>query len=368
MHCILPARLQAATLVQQDPRWQAILRRDKAWDGKFWYSVASTGVYCRPSCPSRACNPENVTIHDTLEAAKETGCRACLRCRPEEIAPATAIVARACRLIEAADAPPSLKELAAAAGLSPFHFHRLFKAGTGVTPRAYAAAHRAARLRENLCRGQTITQAIFDAGFNSSGSFYADSNARLGMTPKVFRAGGANEVLHFAIGECALGSILVASSAKGIAAILIANDPEALIRELQDSFPKAELAGGDAGFEGLVARVVGLVEGQPSESGLPLDIRGTAFQQRVWQALRQIPAGETVSYTELAKRIGAPNSVRAVAGACAANKLAVAIPCHRVVRNEGAISGYRWGVERKRLLLEMEAARVQSAEAMGMSS
>ena len=236
--------------------------------------------------------------------------------------------------------------------MSPFHFHRLFKAGTGVTPREYAAAHRAARLRDNLSRSTTITQAIYDSGFSSSGRFYTESNARLGMAPKNFRAGGANEKLHFALGACSLGSVLVASSAKGIAAILLGEDPERLIRDLQDSFPKAQLIGGDAEYESLVAKVVGMVEAPRLAADLPLDIRGTAFQQRVWQALREIPAGETASYTYIAARIGAPTSVRAVAGACAANKLAVAIPCHRVVRHDGTLSGYRWGVDTKRRLLK----------------
>ena len=340
--------------IEQDPRWQRILKRDKSADGQFWYCVATTGIYCRPSCPSRACKPENVTIHDTLEAARAAG-RPCLRCRPDEVAPATAIVAKACRMIEASEAAPPLKLLARAAGLSPFHFHRLFKAGTGVTPREYAAAHRAARLRENLVRTGTITQAIYDSGFSSSGHFYADSNARLGMSPKAFRAGGAREDLRFAIGECVLGAILVASSAKGIAAILLGDDPEVLIRQLQDGFPNARLIGGDAEYEGLVAKLVGVVQAPQLGADLPLDIRGTAFQQSVWQALRAIHAGTTASYTEIAARIGAPKSSRAVAAACAANKLAIVIPCHRVLRHNGGISGYRWGVERKRRLLSLEA-------------
>jgi AraC family transcriptional regulator of adaptative response/methylated-DNA-[protein]-cysteine methyltransferase len=340
--------------VERDPRWQRILARDKAADGQFWYSVATTGIYCRPSCPSRGCNPKNVTLHDTLESAKATGFRACRRCHPDDISPNVAIVAKACRMIETADQPPSLDRLAAATGFSPFYFHRLFKAMVGVTPKAYAAAHRAARLRENLVKSGSVTEAIYDAGFNSSGRFYAESNARLGMTPKNFRAGGARETLHFALGACSLGAILVASSPKGVAAILIGDAPDMLIHELQDSFPNAQLVGGDTDYEAVIAKVIGLVEAPRFGVDLPLDIRGTAFQQRVWQALREIPTGETASYAEIAKRIGAPSAARAVAGACAANKLAIAIPCHRVVRNDGAISGYRWGVERKRKLLEAE--------------
>jgi AraC family transcriptional regulator of adaptative response/methylated-DNA-[protein]-cysteine methyltransferase len=262
---------------------------------------------------------------------------------------------RACRLIEEADELPSLDALAAAAGMSRYHFHRVFKETTGVTPRAYAAAQRARRVRDELPLSGTVTEAIYGAGFNSSGRFYAASNGMLGMSPTRFRAGGAGEEIRFAVGQCSLGAILVAATAKGVAAILLGEDPDALLRDLQDRFPKARLIGGDAGFEALVARVVGLVEAPSLGLDLPLDVRGTAFQQRVWQALRQIPAGTTASYAEIARRIGAPGAVRAVARACAANPAAVAIPCHRVVRQDGGLSGYRWGVERKRALLDREA-------------
>ncbi|MEZ0475438.1 bifunctional DNA-binding transcriptional regulator/O6-methylguanine-DNA methyltransferase Ada [Luteimonas sp. B3_2_R+30] len=343
----------------RDPRWARIVARDRSADGQFWYSVATTGVYCRPSCPSRTANPGNVAIHDTLEAARETGFRPCRRCNPEGAsteAENAAIVAKACRLIEQAERPPSLAELAGAVELSPGYFHRMFKAATGLTPRAYAAAHRASRVRDGLASGQTVTDAIYDAGFGSNGRFYETANAMLGMTPTRYRAGGAEEAIRFAVGQCSLGAILVASSEKGIAAILLGNDPETLLHNLQDQFPKAHLIGGDRTYESLVARVVGVVEAPGLGLDLPLDIRGTAFQQRVWQALRDIPAGRTATYAEVARRIGTPKSVRAVAGACAANALAVAIPCHRVVRSDGALSGYRWGVERKRALLEREAA------------
>ena len=250
-----------------------------------------------------------------------------------------------------------MRELASAAGLSPYHFHRVFKAVTGVTPRAYAAAHRARRVRDQLARPDTtVTEAIYDAGYNSGGTFYATSDRLLGMTPTDYRAGGANTEIHFAVGECSLGSILVAQSRKGVCAILIGDDPDALARDLQDRFRNARLIGGDEGFDELVAKVVGFVEAPRLGLDLPLDVRGTAFQQRVWQALRAIPAGSTVSYEEIARRIGSPKAVRAVASACAANAIAVAIPCHRVVRNDGALSGYRWGVERKRALLARESA------------
>jgi AraC family transcriptional regulator, regulatory protein of adaptative response / methylated-DNA-[protein]-cysteine methyltransferase len=345
--------------VDIDPRWARVLAHDRTADGQFWYSVATTGVYCRPSCPSRAANPKNVGLHDTLEAAKATGFRACKRCNPDgpsiEVENAV-IVAKACRLIEQSEEVLSLTELAEAVERSPGYFHRLFKIATGVTPKDYAVAHRAARVRAALVKDHSVTEAIYDAGFNSSGRFYEKSTAMLGMTPTQYRAGGANEDIRFAVGESSLGAILVASSEKGVASILIGDDPDALVRNLQDRFPKARLMGGDQDYEALVARVVGFVEAPGLGLDLPLDVRGTVFQQRVWQALRDIPSGQTASYTDIARQIGAPASVRAVAGACAANNIALAIPCHRVVRNDGALSGYAWGVERKRVLIEREAA------------
>jgi AraC family transcriptional regulator of adaptative response/methylated-DNA-[protein]-cysteine methyltransferase len=300
-----------------------------------------------------------VRFHATSADAERAGFRACKRCRPNEPARAAqhaAVVARACRLIERADAIPPLDALAAAAGMSRFHFHRVFKSVTGVTPKAYAAAHRARRVRHELTHQATVTDAIYGAGFNSNGRFYAAAPGVLGMTPTRFRAGGAGESIHFAVGECSLGSVLVAATGTGVCAILLGDEPDALVRNLQDRFPKARLVGGDAGFERLVARVVGLVEAPGAAIELPLDVRGTAFQQRVWQALRKIPAGSTASYAEIARRIGMPKAVRAVAQACGANPVAIAIPCHRVVRHDGGVSGYRWGVERKRALLEREAA------------
>ena len=292
-------------------------------------------------------------------AARSAGFRPCRRCNPDGLpveAENAAIIARSCRLIDEADTAPSLAELADAAELSAFYFHRLFKSVTGVTPKAYATARRSARVREGLGGSGSVTEAIYDAGFGSNGRFYATSTDRLGMTPSRLRAGGAGETLRFAVGECSLGAILVASSESGVAAILIGEDPDALARDLQDRFARATLVGGDAEYEALVARVVGFVEAPHVGLDLPLDIRGTSFQQRVWQALREIPPGSTATYTEIAARIGAPGAVRAVAGACAANALAVAIPCHRVIRHDGGLSGYRWGVERKRHLLELEGA------------
>ncbi|BCH01190.1 bifunctional DNA-binding transcriptional regulator/O6-methylguanine-DNA methyltransferase Ada [Mesorhizobium loti] len=344
--------------VTDDPRWARIVARDKSADGQFWYSVATTGVYCRPSCPSRRANPANVQLHDTLARAKATGFRACRRCNPDGPsleAGNAAMVADACRRIEQSEEEPSLVELADAAGRSAGYFHRVFKAITGLTPKDYAAAHRAARVRQGLEDGASVTVAIYDAGFNSSGRFYEKSTGMLGMTPTRYRAGGANEDIRFAVGETSLGAILVASSRKGVASILLGDDPDTLVRDLQDRFPKARLIGGDQDYEALVARVVGFVEAPQLGLDLPLDVRGTAFQQRVWQALQDIPVGNTVSYAEIAERIGAPKATRAIAAACAANAHAVAIPCHRVIRKDGALSGYAWGAERKRALLDREA-------------
>ncbi|WP_437595093.1 bifunctional DNA-binding transcriptional regulator/O6-methylguanine-DNA methyltransferase Ada [Sorangium sp. So ce1000] len=347
-----------AVVVRSDPRWAALIARDASADGKFFYSVKTTGVYCRPSCGARPARPENVGFHPTAAAAERAGFRPCLRCKPDQPPLAerqAAQVAELCRLIESSEEVPSLEELARHAGLSVFHTHRVFKAVTGVTPKAYAAAHRARRVRAELGKNGTVTQAIYAAGYSSGGRFYEQSNEVLGMTPTMYRAGGARMEIRFAIGECSLGSILVAATARGVCAILLGDDPEELAHDLERRFPRAHLIGTDAGFEQLVAKVVGLVERPRASVELPLDIRGTAFQQRVWQALRGIPGGTTASYAAIADAIGAPGAVRAVAQACAANPLAVAIPCHRVVRSDGGLSGYRWGVERKRALLDREA-------------
>jgi AraC family transcriptional regulator, regulatory protein of adaptative response / methylated-DNA-[protein]-cysteine methyltransferase len=339
--------------------WEAVRRRDRALDGAFVFAVSTTGVYCRPSCASRPAKRENVSFYSSTEAAERAGYRACKRCRPDKLGapdPKVEAVKRACERIASAEEAPSLAVLAASAGLSPFHFHRVFKKVTGVTPKAYAAQMQSRRAADGLRTAGTVTEAIYDAGFNSSSRFYETAAARLGMTPTAVRRGGEGAQIRFAVGQASLGAVLVAATDKGVCAIMLGHDPDLLSRELQDRFPRAELVGGDPAFERTVAQVVGLVEAPGQRSDLPLDIRGTAFQQRVWEALRAIPPGKTATYAEIARAIGRPTAVRAVAQACAANPLAVAIPCHRVVRTDGDLSGYRWGVERKRELLDREAA------------
>lgn len=340
-----------------DACWDAVCRRDKAVDGSFVYAVRTTGIFCRPSCPSRLARRENVSFHASPDAAKALGFRACMRCHPDAQAPSArqaSLIADLCREIESSETPPTLAALAARANLSPWHLQRLFKRLTGVTPRAYAAAHRANRTRAALDGDGSVTAAIHDGGYASGGHFYAEADDVLGMTPTRWRAGGVDTDIRFAIGRCSLGDILVAASGRGLCAILLGDDPEALAHSLQDRFPAARLHGDDAEFARWMATVIGFVDDPARGLDLPLDVRGTAFQQRVWQALRAIPPGTTASYTDIAARIGAPAAVRAVAGACAANVLAVAIPCHRVVRQDGNLSGYRWGVARKRALLAAE--------------
>ncbi len=347
------------TCETEEERWAAVQARDARADGQFVYAVRTTGVYCQPSSTARLPKRENVVFFATATAAEAAGYRASRRARGDAGSAAAgraALVARACRLIESSETPPSLDELALEMGMSPFHFHRLFKAETGLTPKAYGSAYRARKLREELSSADTsITTAIYDSGFNSNSRFYEASEQLLGMRARDYRAGGSGATIRFAVGQCALGAILVAQSQRGICAILLGDDPDRLVRDLQDQFPKAELIGSDGQFEQLIAQVVGFIEAPAMGLHLPLDVQGTAFQERVWRALREIPPGTTASYTDIAVRIGAPKAVRAVAKACATNHIAVAIPCHRVVRRDGDLAGYRWGVERKRELLRREA-------------
>lgn len=345
-----------------DNRWKQVLARDKASDGEFVYAVRTTGIYCRPSCPSRRGQRKNVQFFDVCADAERAGFRPCMRCKPhmdatletQNTARYADMVSLACRFIENSDDVPALEDIARAAGASPGHLHRIFKSFTGLTPKAYADAHRAEKMRSVLKDNGRVTDAIYEAGYNSSSRFYEASDKILGMKPKAFKSGGENETIRFAIGQSLLGAVLVAESEKGVCAILMGDDPQALIHDLEKRFPKAQLVGADRDFEDHIAAVIGFVENPGIGFNLPLDLRGTAFQQRVWNALRNIPLGQTVSYSELAQKIGLPKSTRAVAQACGANKIAVAVPCHRVVRHDGGLSGYRWGVERKRDLLEKE--------------
>ena len=357
---ITPKNPTHAAAALEDPRWAVLAARDPQADGKFFYGVRTTGVYCRPSCPSRLPRPENVSFFESSAQAEAAGFRPCKRCQPHQAALSeqyAALVAESCRLIESSERQPGLAELAEHAGMSKYHFHRVFKLVTGLTPRQYGAAQREQRLRQEIVQASTVTDAIYSAGYGSNSRFYASASQALGMTPTRYRRGGMETTIRFAIGECSLGAILVAQSEQGLCAIMLGDEPEELARLLQDRFPQAELVGGDREFEQTVAQVIGFVEAPRIGLDLPLDVRGSAFQQRVWRALQQIPAGQTASYSDVASRIGAPKAVRAVAQACAANPLAVAIPCHRVVRTDGSLSGYRWGVERKRLLLEREASQ-----------
>ncbi len=359
----------AATL--RDPRWSAVLARDASQDGLFVFAVVTTGVYCKPSCTSRRPRPENVRFHASCREAEEAGFRPCRRCRPElpvhQARHADRIV-EACRLIEAAETAPTLEALAQQVGLSRFHFHRLFKAHTGLTPKAYADAQRARRARARLEQNASVTSAMQDAGFASSGRFYSRSSELFGMTPGHYRAGGSKRHIVYALGACVLGSILVARSERGLCAILLGDEPESLRQALLERFSQAEEVAEDARFAELLAQVIAFVEAPQIGLDLPLDVRGTVFQQRVWRALQQIPPGRLVSYAQIAERIGKPGSVRAVANACAANMLAVAIPCHRVVRSDGELSGYRWGIERKRSLIEREAAAGDGSEPQGQAA
>ena len=341
---------------QTESRRLAVLRRDSQADGHFVYAVLSTGIFCRPSCPSRRPRPDNLRLFDTPQEAIRAGYRPCLRCHPlDDTNPSAATVITLCRHIERSDSTPSLSELAALAGWSRHHLQRRFKALTGVTPYQYFQAIRRRRLGKALREPGSVTRAFLDAGFASGGHGYQHADRLIGMSPGSYKARGKGETLHFAIGECSLGQVLVASSERGVCAINLGDDPQQLLHELEERFANATLIPGDGPFNETVATVIGLIESPGTSPTLPLDIRGTAFQQQVWQALLAIPAGTTLSYQALAERIGKPGAARAVASACAANTLAVAIPCHRIVRNDGGLSGYRWGVERKRALLEREA-------------
>ncbi len=340
-----------------DDRYDAVRRRDVRADGRFYFAVKTTGVYCRPSCGARLPNRANVSFHESPEAAEASGYRACKRCRPRGLDGRERMneaIARACAHIETSSDVPALAELAALAGLSPYHFHRAFKRVLGVTPRRYAAAKRAERLAAHVRRAPRVTDAAYDAGFGSSSGFYEEAGRALGMTPTAFRAGGSGERIRIASARTSLGTLMVAGTERGVCAVRFGEDAGALREALREEFAGAEIAPSDAAFERWVGTVVAIVEGDIDSPAVPLDLRGTLFQRRVWDALATIPYGERVSYAEIARRIEAPAAVRAVARAIGANPVAVVVPCHRVVGSDGAMRGYRWGVERKRALLARE--------------
>ncbi|MFZ5826375.1 MAG: bifunctional DNA-binding transcriptional regulator/O6-methylguanine-DNA methyltransferase Ada [Bacillota bacterium] len=346
----------AHTDAADEVRWQAVVQRDGRADGLFYYGVASTGIYCRPSCPSRRPRRENVRFFDSQEAAEQAGFRPCRRCRPEALSTQQRVVAQVQELLQTAETPPSLAELGTAVGLSPFHLQRLFKRATGLSPREYANHCRLERLKVGLKQGATVTEALYEAGYGSSRALYDQAQTHLGMTPSAYRRGGAGERIAYACAETPLGWVLVAATGRGLCALRFGEAEGALVAELAAEFPRAALVPGASELAPYVEAVKAYLSGGRTSLDLPLDVKATAFQQQVWGALRSIPYGEVRSYREVAAMIGQPAAVRAVARACATNPVALAVPCHRVVRANGDLSGYRWGVERKQRLLERERA------------
>ncbi|MCI0520299.1 MAG: bifunctional DNA-binding transcriptional regulator/O6-methylguanine-DNA methyltransferase Ada [Chloroflexi bacterium] len=355
--------IRSSHYTTNEERWQAVSQRDALADGAFFFGVATTGVYCRPGCRSRLPRRENVVFFADPQAAEQAGFRPCKRCAPQlALAPdhAAQVVQQACQFIESADHTPTLQEMADAVGLTRYHFHRLFKKATGITPKQYTLTVRETRARARMQAGATIAEAVYSAGFDSGSRFYATAKASLGMRPSEFRRGGAGQIIRYAIVPCSLGWVLIAATALGVCQIDLGDSPESLKTRLEAAFPSAVFSPGEGDFQDMVHQTLEMLD-QPAKShSLPLDIQGTAFQRRVWSALQNIPAGETTAYSQIAASIGSPKAGRAVAQACAANPLAVAIPCHRVCRKDGDLGGYRWGVERKRTLLERESPLTSS--------
>lgn len=337
--------------------WNAVKNNDARFDGAFFYAVRSTGIYCRPSCSSKLPKRDNVAFFGRPEAAEENGFRACRRCRPRETTadPRVETIVRACERLKS-DEPATLAELAADAGLSDAHFQKLFKELVGVSPKKFAENHRLTRFKSSVANGDDVTTALYDAGFGSSSRLYETASAKLGMTPKTYANKGRSMSINYTIVDCKLGRLLVARTEKGVCAVAFGDDDAALLRELEGEYSNAAIIASDANLSEFVAAVVANIDGRERKLDLPLDLRATAFQMQVWEELRKIPYGETVSYSDVATRIGKPNSVRAVATACASNRVALVIPCHRVVGKSGALSGYKWGIERKKELLDREGA------------
>lgn len=349
--------VESVAKLDQAVCWQAVCDRESDADGSFYYGVRTTGVYCRPSCSARLPKRENVEFFVSCEEAVARGYRACKKCRPTEFSKEQYLkekIVAACRLIEGSDQHIPLAELAGQVGLSQYHFHRLFKKYLGVTPKQYSSRLQAARFQNSVQSLDSITEAIYEAGFNSSSSAYSKSSKHFGMQPKTLKKGGEGLVIHYGIGQCYLGWLVVAATEKGVCAIEFADSPEELPALLQARFPQATLMAGEGDFAALVEAVVQQIEEPGEAEHIPLDIQGTAFQLKVWEMLGGIGYGETMTYSEVAERMGKPKAARAVASAIAENKLAVLIPCHRVVGKDGRLAGYRWGIERKRQLLEKE--------------
>lgn len=349
----------STVLSSQDPRWRAIQGRDQSADGTFYYAVRSTGVYCRPGCSSRLPRPENVELFDTWAAAERRGYRACKKCRPRDVPSPLRVpdaVVRACEILAHSEPTPKLGDLARQVGLSPFHLQRLFKRTLGVSPKAFASARRSSRLRDLLTAEPTVTRALLAAGYESASRAYEQAKSVLGMTPGEYRGGGSGQVIQYAVARCALGYVLVAATARGICAIELGDSPRELTAALQARLPKAACRPAAPQFQATLSKVIALIDAPRRGPDLPLDMQGTAFQRRVWEALQRVPAGTTVTYAELAWQIGRPRAVRAVAGAVAANRIAIAVPCHRAVRTDGRPSGYRWGLARKSALQAKEIA------------
>ncbi len=348
------------SFLSDDKRWQALEKRDPEALGAFYYGVLTTGVFCRAGCRSRLPKQENVRFFNTCDQAQKAGFRPCRRCRPDiPVGNPLRVqaVLGACRLIEKAESPPSLRELADIAGLSRFYFQRLFKKIVGITPKQYALENRSSRVREHLQKKKTVTEAVYQAGFTASSRFYEKAADILGMKPVAYQNGAPEQLIRFAVTPSRLGLVLVAATDKGICAIEFGRSPETLQEQLRRRFPKAEFQEPDPYFKAMIKQVLAFLKSPRKERfDLPLDIQGTAFQRQVWLALQKIPSGSTASYKDIATRIGRPQAARAVAQACAANPVAVAIPCHRVVRRNGKLGGYRWGIERKRKLLSQEEA------------
>jgi AraC family transcriptional regulator of adaptative response/methylated-DNA-[protein]-cysteine methyltransferase len=337
--------------------WDAVATRDRAMDSVFLYAVLSTGVYCRPSCPSRRPKPENVVFFRNKTAAERAGFRACKRCKPE-IAdaphPNSELVEKVCRYIDAhSDEPATLEALSRAIGLSPFHLQRTFKSLTGITPRAYANSRRLQSLKAALREGHSVTRALYDAGYGSSSRLYERSSSQLGMTPLRYRKQGSGVTIHYTIAASDIGHMLLAATAKGVCSVQFGDSERTLGEELRREYPRADLVRADRELADFVRTIQQRLLGEDANA-LPLDIRATAFQRLVWEELQAIPYGVTKSYSAIARRIGHPKAARAVARACATNPVAVAIPCHRVVREDGDLGGYRWGIKRKKRLLSIE--------------